>query len=241
MHRCYLFIDRTRFMDVASSPNQTLAFVALKYAVALHSTSLADPGSPNAAALYRAARSSLEAAETEKPGSLSELPFIQTWILIIIYEFRHVDFFRAWMTAGRAIRLAKALHMHMMDAPSPSQQQTRRPAFEPTMSPTCDAIEIVGSSVRTGSLAAWDEALCRYDLRLLCSPQENRRYTFWTVFMIDWYGSARTECEMTFDSKEVCSVAVNGLYLLTVLPGVHPAASQVRCSAPIICSSNGKP
>lgn len=141
-------------MDAASSPNQTLAFVALKYAVALHSISLADPGSPNAAALYRAARSSLEAAETEKPGSLSELPFIQTWILIIIYEFRHVDFFRAWMTAGRAIRLAKALHMHMMDAPSPCQQPTRRPGFVSTMSPTCDAIEIVRPRVPRGSLAA---------------------------------------------------------------------------------------
>ena len=138
-------------MDAASSPNQTLAFVALKYAVALHSTSLADPGFPTAAALYRAARSSLEAAETEKAGSLNELPFLQTWILIIIYEFRHVDFFRAWMTAGRAIRLAKALHMHMMDAPSPFQQQTRRPGFEPTMSPTCDAIEIVYPPTRTGS------------------------------------------------------------------------------------------
>ena len=170
MHGCYPFIDRTRFMDAASSPNQTLAFAALKYAVALHSNSLADPGSPNAAALYRAARSSLEAAETEKPGSLSELPFIQTWILITIYEFRHVDFFRAWMTAGRAIRLAKALHMHMMDAPSPFQQQTRRPGFEPTMSPTSDAIEIVGPPVQTGSLAAGDEPLCRYDLRSLCFP-----------------------------------------------------------------------
>lgn len=144
MHQCYPFIDRTSFMDAASSPNQTLAFVSLKYAVALHSTSLADPGSPDAAALYRAARSSLEASETENPGSLSELPFIQTWILVIIYEFRHVDFFRAWMTAGRAIRLAKALHMHKMDAPAPCQQQTRRPGFDPTMSPTCNPIEIVG-------------------------------------------------------------------------------------------------
>ena len=167
MHQCYPFIDRTRFMDAASSPNQTLAFVALKYAVALHSTSLADPGSSNAAALYRAARGSVEAAETENPGSLSELPFIQTWILIIIYEFRNVDFFRAWMTAGRAIRLAKALHMHMMDASSPCQQPTRRPGFEPKLSSTCDEIEIVGLPVRTGSLAAWDETLCRYDLRLL--------------------------------------------------------------------------
>lgn len=202
MHRCYLFIDRTRFMDAASSPNQTLAFVALKYAVALHSTSLADPGSPNAAALYRAARSSLEAAETEKPGSLSELPFIQTWILIIIYEFRHVDFFRAWMTAGRAIRLAKALHMHMMDAPSPCQQQTRRPGFEPTMSPTCDAIEI-----------------------------ENRRYTFWTVFMIDWYGSARTECEMTFDYKEVST-------LLPAKSGApRPSFAQAMANLDSSCSS----
>ena len=167
MHQCYPFIDRTRFMDAASSPNQTLAFVALKYAVALHSTSLADPGSSNAAALYRAARGSVEAAETENPGSLSELPFFQTWILIIIYEFRNVDFFRAWMTAGRAIRLAKALHMHMMDASSPCQQPTRRPGFDLKLSSTCDEIEIVGLPVRTGSLAAWDETLCRYDLRLL--------------------------------------------------------------------------
>lgn len=176
MHRCFPFLSPSRFIPMISASNPAPEFVALKYAVALHSVLLADPNSPSAPSLYRAARATIDAAEAENDASISQLSFLQTWVLLTLYEFRYVDFFRAWMTAGRAIRLAKALHLHQMDKFTPPSRHSRRPGFEPAMSPTTDTTEL-----------------------------EDRRSTFWIVYLIDWYGSARTECEASFPFNEVCN------------------------------------
>jgi hypothetical protein len=52
--------------------------------------------------------------DDEAPG-FNSLNMLQAVILIAYYEFRRTSFARAWLSLGRANRLAKMLGLHTMD------------------------------------------------------------------------------------------------------------------------------
>lgn len=48
----------------------------------------------------------------------SRLEHAQAWILIAVYEFMQAPFERAWISAGRAIRLVQLMRLNEVDAVS---------------------------------------------------------------------------------------------------------------------------
>lgn len=71
--------------------------------------------------LYRDTRQMLERLELED-GALEEafqLQRAQAWILVAVYEILRTSFHRAWMSAGRAIRLVQVMKLHDLDSSSP--------------------------------------------------------------------------------------------------------------------------
>jgi hypothetical protein len=91
---------------------------ALSYAIAISGACLSGEF-PNLKLLcYQSARQYLELAERQEDGtSFLNLESLQALLLILRYELNEAKCIeRAWMTHGRAMTLAKLLHMDTIDA-----------------------------------------------------------------------------------------------------------------------------
>lgn len=66
--------------------------------------------------LYRRSRKYLEIDELRGLGeAMVTLAHCQAWILCGTFEFQHMHFPRAWLSTGRAIRLAQMLGLERLD------------------------------------------------------------------------------------------------------------------------------
>lgn len=65
---------------------------------------------------YQRARKYAQMDEMKGHGeSTITLAHCQAWILICTYEFKQMYFPRAWLSAGRAVRLAQMMQLHRLD------------------------------------------------------------------------------------------------------------------------------
>jgi hypothetical protein len=66
--------------------------------------------------LYLCARSKLEALDNQLDcASSGSLQSAQAWLLLTHYEFRYMNYSRAWITAGRAFRIIQLMKLHEID------------------------------------------------------------------------------------------------------------------------------
>jgi hypothetical protein len=66
--------------------------------------------------LYLCARSKLEALDNQIDcASSASLQSAQGWLLLTHYEFRYMNYSRAWITAGRAFRIIQLMKLHEID------------------------------------------------------------------------------------------------------------------------------
>ncbi|KAL8651133.1 MAG: hypothetical protein Q9226_004839 [Calogaya cf. arnoldii] len=85
---------------------------------------------------YRSARHHLEKLETEDDsGTFMSIDALQAIILLALYEFKQMYFARAWLTIGKAMRLAQMFGLHKMDGNSLISQDS---GFQPGLHPTTD-------------------------------------------------------------------------------------------------------
>lgn len=90
---------------------------SLNYAIAMMGAVILTRDFKTVYAYYSRARKCLEEAETEDPGpGALSLHVLQALILIAWHEFRGQDFARAWMSLGRALRLAQVLGLDHADS-----------------------------------------------------------------------------------------------------------------------------
>ena len=65
---------------------------------------------------YQRARKYAQLDEMRGHGeSTISIAHCQTWVLTCTYEFKNMYFPRAWMSAGRAVRLAQMMQLHRLD------------------------------------------------------------------------------------------------------------------------------
>lgn len=154
--------------DRTSSPIQ-----GLRYAVALVGTTVSPGFAYLQQACYSSARKYVELCERDEDSTdLANLNTFQALLFIIRYELTSKRFNRAWMTLGRAIRLAKMLDLHQMDnvctsAVASSDLQLRLP---PTKDPT---------------------------------SLEERRRSFWALYIFEGYAATRTGMPCQFSETQV--------------------------------------
>ena len=154
--------------DCTSSPIQ-----GLTYAVALVATTVCPEFGYLQQVCYSTARKYVELCERDEDGTdLANLNTFQALLFIIRYELTSKRFTRAWMTLGRAIRLAKMLNLHQMDkvgtsGVASSDLQMRLP---PTQDPT---------------------------------SLEERRRSFWALYIFEGYAATRTGMPCQFSESQV--------------------------------------
>lgn len=77
---------------------------------------------------YSRARKYAELAEMTGHGEkVTSTAHTQAWILLSMYELKMMHFPRAWLSTGRAVRLAHMMGMHRLDGPDYDLKQTLSP------------------------------------------------------------------------------------------------------------------
>ncbi|KAB8232268.1 putative C6 transcription factor Prf [Aspergillus alliaceus] len=113
-------------MDLAPSVRPP---VCLQYITWCQAASVSEKFSNLHALFYQRARKYAELDETKGLGEgILSLPYCQTWLLIGTYEFRMMFFPRAWLSVGKAARLALMLGLNRLDGPGLEVKQSLPPA-----------------------------------------------------------------------------------------------------------------
>ncbi|RHZ67836.1 hypothetical protein CDV55_100174, partial [Aspergillus turcosus] len=121
--RVHVFIpllQQNRYFSWARQPYQSGSHICLQYALWTMAACFSSHFQLLCGNLYRDTRQMLERLELED-GALDEafqLQRAQAWILVAVYEILRTSFHRAWMSAGRAIRLVQVMKLHDLDSSS---------------------------------------------------------------------------------------------------------------------------
>ncbi|KAJ5777991.1 Transcription factor [Penicillium odoratum] len=121
-------IHRPRyFANLNLGPNQRPP-ICLRYMMWSHAASVTDKYFFLHTHFYQRARKYAEADEMKGFGeSIVTLGHCQTWILIGAYEFRMIYFPRAWLSVGKAARLALMMGLNRLDGSGIDVKQSMLP------------------------------------------------------------------------------------------------------------------
>ena len=130
--------------------------IALRYMIWCLAAAISDKYEGSQDLFYERARKYLQADEMRGHGEgIITVAHCQAYILVALYEFRKMMFPRAWLSTGRAVRLAHMMGMHRLDGdaldvkqclPPPrdwTEREERRRTF--WMSFACDRYASVGT------------------------------------------------------------------------------------------------
>ncbi|KAH7319621.1 hypothetical protein B0I35DRAFT_429421 [Stachybotrys elegans] len=168
-------VNRARFQLELAQDASAIDVQGLSFAVAALGALAAPEFAFAQERCYNQARELLDMCERqEKGGSLANINALQTCVLLTLYEFRRPNFARSWMTLGRAIRLCKMMGLDRLDAEAAS-------GFPPQ---------------------PWDVHL---SLPPVSSPSalEERRRTFWILYIFDASAAIRSGTETAFGPMQI--------------------------------------
>ena len=109
-------IDRMRYISKTKMTPISLEMNCLKHAVYAHGASVSVEHVNLKQICYQKARSLMEITELETDDArFMSIEALQASLLIALFELKSMFFARAWVSLGRAIRLAQMLRLHKMD------------------------------------------------------------------------------------------------------------------------------
>lgn len=116
IHPSLPMIHRPRFMAALDLAPQVRPPICLRYIMWTLAASVVDKYEALAEHFYQRARKYAQLDEMRGHGeSTITLAHCQTWVLTCTYEFRKMYFPRAWLSAGRAVRLSQMMQLHRLD------------------------------------------------------------------------------------------------------------------------------
>ena len=116
IHPSLPMIHRPRFLASMDLAPHMRPPIALRYAMWTQVCSITSRYSQLTSHFYARARKYAEADEMRGHGeSMITLAHAQAWILLATFEFKMMYFPRAWMSVGRATRLAQMMGLHRQD------------------------------------------------------------------------------------------------------------------------------
>ncbi|EKG11307.1 hypothetical protein MPH_11572 [Macrophomina phaseolina MS6] len=109
-------IHRPRFFAAMNLAPHLRPPIALRYIMWTLAASSSDKYASLQEHFYHRARKYIQMDEMKGHGeAILTLAHCQAWVLICSYEFKSMYFPRAWLSAGRAVRLAQMMNLHRLD------------------------------------------------------------------------------------------------------------------------------
>ncbi|KAK6544389.1 hypothetical protein TWF694_001087 [Orbilia ellipsospora] len=113
---CGPMIHRPRYLASLDLAPTARPPICLRYAIWTLAASVSDQYQSLQTIFYRRARKYAEEVEMKGHGEgVVSVAFAQTWSLLSTYEYKLMYFPRAWMSAGRAVRLCHMLGLNRLD------------------------------------------------------------------------------------------------------------------------------
>jgi hypothetical protein len=122
-------IHRLRYYMTMNHAPHLRPAICMRYAMWASAALVMDTFKAFAEPFYIRARKYLEQDEMRGRGEgMALLAHCQTWVLVATYEYQNMLFPRAWMSVGRACRLATMMSLNRVDGAGPEIRQTLPPA-----------------------------------------------------------------------------------------------------------------
>jgi hypothetical protein len=116
VHLSLPIVHRPRFLAALNLAPHMRPPVCLRYIMFTLAAAASDKYEALQEHFYQRARKYAQMDEMKGHGeSTITLAHCQTWILTCTYEFKQMYFPRAWLSAGRAVRLAQMMQLHRLD------------------------------------------------------------------------------------------------------------------------------
>ncbi|KAI9873216.1 MAG: hypothetical protein M1830_000701 [Pleopsidium flavum] len=116
IHPSVPMIHRARYFAAMNLAPHMRPPICLRYAIWCLASSITEKYSSLQDHFYQRARKYAESDEMKGHGeAFITIAHSQTWTLVATYEFKLMYFPRAWMSTGRAIRLAQMMGLHRLD------------------------------------------------------------------------------------------------------------------------------
>ncbi|KAJ8105409.1 hypothetical protein OPT61_g10196 [Boeremia exigua] len=116
IHPSIPLIHRPRFMAALNLAPHMRPPVCLRYSMWTMAASVVDKYNGLQEHFYHRARKYAQLDELRGHGeSTITLAHCQAWALLCSYEFKNMYFPRAWLSSGRAVRLAQMMQLHRLD------------------------------------------------------------------------------------------------------------------------------
>ncbi|GFF25390.1 uncharacterized transcriptional regulatory protein C530.05 [Aspergillus udagawae] len=129
VHPSLPILHRPRHLAAMNLAYNIRPAVCLQYMTWCHAAAVSEKYSNLHALFYRRARKYAELDEMKGFGeSIVSLAHCQTWILISAYEFKMMYFPRAWLSSGKATRLALMMGLNRLDGLGAEVKQSMPPA-----------------------------------------------------------------------------------------------------------------
>ena len=114
------FIYRNRYYSRINFGNPSKELSSLTYAILTHSASQLSEYSYLEKDFYSQARLFADETESLEAGTkIASIEALQACVLLVVYELKIGLSTRAWITTGKAIRLAQMLSLHRIDVNQP--------------------------------------------------------------------------------------------------------------------------
>jgi hypothetical protein len=127
-HPSLPMIHKYRYLAAMNLAPSQRPPVALRYAVWTLAASVADSYQSLTYHFYQRARKYLELDYLKGHGEhIMSVGHAQAHIILASYEFKSMDFPRAWMNTGSAVRLCQMMGLHRLDGASLDVKQCLRP------------------------------------------------------------------------------------------------------------------
>lgn len=118
-------IHRPRYLAAMNLAPSMRPPVCLRYIIWCHAACVTDKYMSLQKLFYQRARKYMEMDSMKGQGEgMISVAHAQCWILFGSYEFKHMSFPRAWMSAGSSSRLTVMMGLHRVDAASTDTKQS---------------------------------------------------------------------------------------------------------------------
>ncbi|KAK6395382.1 hypothetical protein LTR65_000853 [Meristemomyces frigidus] len=116
IHPSMAMIHRPRYFAAMNLAPHMRPPVCLRYAMWCNAAAVTDKWEGLQEHFYGRARKYIQQDEMKGHGeSMITIGHVQTWVLLASYEFKLMYFPRAWMSSGRASRMAQMMGLHRLD------------------------------------------------------------------------------------------------------------------------------
>lgn len=175
-------VNKDRFQAELAQSHDSIQVQALSHAIGTLGALATPELAHGAETCYRQARNLLDMCERQENGTdLNSINTLQTSVLLGFYELTQPNFARAWITLGRATRLAKIMGLERIDGEKIHNDEDHATAFRSPAAPT----NHWGSGMVIASSLSPIEA-------------EERRRTLWQLYILDAHTGMRTDWASAF-------------------------------------------